>query len=355
MNLERWFGVVSQSWRSLARSTVLALLCVVLTATAVGAQSARSLTVASFGGQWESDLRAAMLEAFEKEYGVRINYVVGLSSEQLARIRAQQGRPQIDVVMLDDLLVAEAAQLGLLERLDPERIPNMKNLREAARIANDYGAGFTLSATVLMYNTDHVQEPPTSWEVLWDPQYRGRIAIPHVNTIWGLHTLMVAGRIYGDGYTDAVAGAQRLNEARLDNRATVYNSAAQLNTMAQQGHIWLAPFSSVWVNQLKASGVPVDIAIPDEGVYPIWTVWSVVKDAPNRDLAMEFVNYALSHEVQAAFAPRALALPAIEGVELDPDFRAMVDFPNFVAADEETVAAQRAEWIELWNRAMSGR
>ena len=336
------------------RLATLLVLAVGASCIAVDAQPAR-LVVASFGGTWERDLRADLISPFEKDRNVRVEYVVGLSTETLARLKAQKDNPQMDVVMLDDILTTEAANLGLLEKLTLAEVPNLKDLRKEARIAGDHGAGFTFSATVLMYNTEKVKPAPTSWKAMWDPKYAGHVAIPGMNTTWGLHTLLMASKIEGGSETDVKAGLERLKRLQRDSQAVVYTSTTQLNTLTQQGQVWLAPFSSVWVNQLEKGGTPVAIAVPQEGVYPIFTVWSVVKGAKNRAAALAFVNDALKKDVQEKFAPRALLMPTNATATLSPDLAKRVNFERLLPLDTEAVVKHRPAWVEEWNRALQGR
>jgi putative spermidine/putrescine transport system substrate-binding protein len=337
-----------------AALVIVALTAVAMLTTAVDAQSGR-VSVASFGGAWERDLRADLIEPFEKAHNVKVDYVVGLSTETLARVKAQKDNPQLDVIMLDDILTTDAANQGLVEKLTVTDVPNLKDLRKEARVAGDTGAGFTSSATVLMYNRDKVVPPPTSWKVLWDPKYKGHVAIPHINTTWGLHMLVLAARLESGSDLNVQAGLAGLKRLQQANEAVVYTSTTQLNTMAQQGQVWLAPFSSVWVNQLENGGTPVAIAVPQEGVYPIFTVWSVVKGAKNRTAAMHFVNYALRKDVQEKFAPRALLMPTTTTATLSPDMSKRVSFDRIQHLDADAVVKQRAAWVEEWNRALSGR
>jgi putative spermidine/putrescine transport system substrate-binding protein len=343
--------------RRLACLVLLFAIMVALVTPASGPVNAQQgrLVVASFGGAWERDLRAELIGAFERDHKVQVDYVVGLSTETLARLKAQKDNPQLDVIMLDDVLTAEAASLGLLEKLNPGELPNLKDVRKEARIANDYGVGFTSSATVLMYNTDKVRPAPTSWKALWDPKYSGHVAIPHINTTWGLQTLLLANRLEGSSAQNVGPGLAALSRLQRDNQAVIYTSATQLNTLAQQGQIWLAPTSSVWVNQLERGGTPVAIAVPQEGVYPIFTVWSLVKGAKNRAAALQFIDYALRKDVQEKFAPRAGLMPTNSTVSLSPDFARRVSFDRLLQLDGEAVVKQRATWVEEWNRALTGR
>jgi putative spermidine/putrescine transport system substrate-binding protein len=333
---------------------LLAVLALASTGLSVDAQQSR-VVVASFGGAWERDTRTDLITPFEKEYNARVDYVVGLSTETLARLKAQKDNPQLDVVMLDDVLTAEAVSLGLLETLTPADVPNLKDLRKDGRFSGDHGVGFTFSATVLMYNTEKVKPAPTSWKVMWDPKYAGHVAIPGMNTTYGLHTLLMAGRLEGGSETNVKAGLEGLKRLQKDSGAVVYTSTTQLNTLAQQGQVWLAPYSSVWVNQLEKGGTPVAIAVPQEGIYPIYTAWSVVKGAKNRAAAMQFVNYALRKDVQEKFAPRVGAAPLVTTATLSPDYARRVNFDRVLPLDGDMVFKNRAGWVDEWNRAIQGR
>ena len=341
--------------RALA-ALLLVVLAVGASGLAVDAQQSR-LVVASFGGPWERDTRTDLITPFEKDHNARVDYVVGLSSENLARLKAQKDNPQLDVVMLDDALTAEAVSLGLVEKLTPAEVPNMRELRRETRFADDHGVGMTFSATVLMYNTEKVTPAPTSWKVLWDPKYAGHVAIPGINTIYGLHMLLMANRLEGGNETNSKAGLEALKRLQKDNRAVIYTSTTQLNTLAQQGQVWLAAYSSVWVGNLQRGGTPVAIAVPQEGVYPIYTVWSVVKGAKNRAAAMQFVNYALRKDVQEKFAPRVGAAPVLPAAvaALPPDYLKRVSFDRVLPLEGELVFRNRAAWVDEWNRALQGR
>ena len=344
---------------SVVRSFVLLALVVTVGALvfanhrSLDAQSSR-LVVASFGGSWERDLRTDLIVPFERDRKMQVDYVVGLSTETLARLKAQKDNPQMDVIMLDAVLTAEAASLGLLEKLNPAEIPALKDVRREARLANDYGVGFTVSATVLMYNTEKVKPAPTSWKALWDPKYAGHVAIPSISTTWGLHTLLIANRVEGGGAPNVTPGIAALSRLQRDNQAIVYTSAQQPNTLAQQGQVWIAPTSSVWVNQLERGGTPVAISIPQEGVYPIFTVWSLVKGAKNRAGALQFIDYALRKDVQEKFATHAGLMATNTTANLDPEVARRVKFDRLLQLDGETLVAHRAAWVEEWNRALTG-
>ena len=81
------------------------------------------LVVAVFGGTFEKAWRANVIQTFEKEHNARVRVVTGLSAENFAKLRAQKDNPQIDVVTFDAPFALVAAREGLLETLDPQKIP----------------------------------------------------------------------------------------------------------------------------------------------------------------------------------------------------------------------------------------
>ena len=90
-------------------------------------------------------------------------------------------------------------------------------------------------------------------------------------------------------------------------------------------------------------------------MYPIFTVWSVVKGAKNRAAALAFVNDALKKDVQEKFAPRALLMPTNATATLSPDLAKRVNFERLLPLDAEAVVKNRPAWVEEWNRALQGR
>ena len=62
----------------------------------------KTLTVAAYGGVWDTHLRKEVFPEFEKKHGVKIEYVAGNSTDTLAKLQAQKGNQVIDVAIMDD-------------------------------------------------------------------------------------------------------------------------------------------------------------------------------------------------------------------------------------------------------------
>src|SRR5208282_6871791 len=84
-----------------SKVTGLALIVCVALGGMASAQD-KTLYVAAYGGSFEQTMRKEVFPPFEKAHGVNIEYVAGNSTDNLAKLQAQKGNQQIDVVLLDD-------------------------------------------------------------------------------------------------------------------------------------------------------------------------------------------------------------------------------------------------------------
>jgi len=103
----------------------LATAAVLLGALQTTAQ-AKELVVAIFGGFFlDNSCHGA---PFEKRTGAKVNFVLGNSVQNVAKLRAAQGRSEVDVAYMDLQIVQQAKAEGLLQKVNAERVPNLKDL-----------------------------------------------------------------------------------------------------------------------------------------------------------------------------------------------------------------------------------
>src|SRR5690606_35165655 len=75
--------------------------------------------------------------------------------------------------------------LGLVAPIDLDKIPNQKetlpffqDLTKVSGVMRDgkvYAIPYAFDSIGIIYDTDKMKTPPTSWSVLWDPQYAGKV------------------------------------------------------------------------------------------------------------------------------------------------------------------------------------
>jgi len=97
-----------KTFRLLTAVSIAALIAAPSVATA----QQKTLYVAGYGGSFEKTIRDEVIPAFEKENGVKVEYVAGNSTDTLAKLQAQKGNQQIDVAIVDDGPMYQAIALG---------------------------------------------------------------------------------------------------------------------------------------------------------------------------------------------------------------------------------------------------
>ena len=91
-----------------------------------GGAAAQELNVAIFGGSFADNVRTCVVEPFQRESGAKVNFVLGNSVQNAARLRATRGRPDVDVAYMDLQVMVQAKAEGLLDKIDAGKISKVK-------------------------------------------------------------------------------------------------------------------------------------------------------------------------------------------------------------------------------------
>jgi putative spermidine/putrescine transport system substrate-binding protein len=140
-------------------------------------------------------IKSTVIEKFEKQYHAKVYVDEGITTEQLARLRASKNNPTHTVMFMDDIGVSLARQEELLAPLPEAQIPNLANVFPRYRFEDGYGVGIQVSTVALTYSTQAIQEAPASWEALWDPAHKGLVSVPSIASTNGLNVLVAAAAI----------------------------------------------------------------------------------------------------------------------------------------------------------------
>lgn len=197
--------------------------------------------------------------------------------------------------------VARWNKEGLLQPIETAKIANWDKIFPVFRNLPDIQAGegkvwmvpWDWGNTSILYRTDMVENPEASWNMLWDPQYAGRIA-----TIDAVHdTPLVAALLAGvnpfdmkEGEIDKVAGKLREQRPLLSAYTTDMTSVEQ---SLSSGALVAAMTWNASATALKKQGVPVEFMKPKEGMLTWSCGFVMLKDAENTDLAYDFINSRL--------------------------------------------------------------
>ncbi len=316
---------------------------------------AKRLVFATFTGSWEEAHRAVLVPAFKKATNnAEIILDPMLSVDQIAKVTAARNNPPIDVMLHDPGPALTAIDQGLVENYPVATSKNYKDL--IAEAQEEMGPAIFFQVVGLTYNPDKIKTPPTSWKDLWKPEYKGRAGITNLNSTLGTGFLVEIAKLFGGSETNIEPGFKALNDLKPNLAAVAANPGA-LATLFQQGQVDISPGNFNAIQILKARGVPVEFVIPKEGAIAFKTTIHIVKNSPNRELAVALIEAAMSPEVQTRLMQSPyLVVPTNSKVKMEGEISKVLakdqaDMKKrFVFQDWKKINEQRAQWIERFNR-----
>jgi putative spermidine/putrescine transport system substrate-binding protein len=318
-----------------------------------GAALAQELAVGIFGGSFLDNTKVCHASIFEKETGARVNFVLGNSVQNAAKLRAAQGRSDLDVAYMDLQIVEQAKAEGLLQKMRPDLLKNVKDVYPSAVDPEQNWVGMMYSGTTIAYNPKLIKEPPQSWGDFWNPSLKGKVALADITATFGQHFLLAAARLRGGSMENTNPGFAALKELH-PNVVTYYTQADQLVSLFERGDIAIAPWSVDRIGAAAAKGVPVAVSFPKEGAIGILPTVSIPRGSPNADLAHKYVDVLLSPAGQTCFAEKQFAGPTNRTVKLTDLLAKAVPYGPIVEAmyfpDTMALAKNLPQWTERWGR-----
>ncbi len=129
---------------------------------------------------WVDDMPQSVLDAFTREYGVKVNYITFESQEE-AVVKIQKGMV-CDVAILENPFIPALIAAQRLSKINFDYIQNFKNISANFRdLAIDPGNHYTVpyhyGTTGLLVRTDLIGNVVTSWTDLWKPRFAGKVAL----------------------------------------------------------------------------------------------------------------------------------------------------------------------------------
>ncbi len=238
------------------------------------------------------------------------------------------------------------------ESLNPERITNMANVLDDFRRPNNWGIGYQTLGIGLIYNTEAVPTPPTSWSDLWSPAYEDRVVMFDYDT----RALTMAARLNGGDEVNIDPGFQVWADNAQNLRALVDSNDALKNLLVS-GDAWVAPWfspiASLWIDE----GAPLGFVVPKEGAvaFPIYLTMAQGVDDAERVVCEDLINELLSPENAGRYGELTRAVPVIKNAKLserqktDP-LLGLGMAESAVHLDYAHIAEESAGWRERWDR-----
>ena len=270
-----------------------------------------------------------LYDGFTEKTGISINLIEGKDDELIERVKSEGANSPADILITVDAgRLWRAADAGIFAPVESEvleeKIPD--NLQDP----NNLWFGYSKRARVIIYNKDKVDPSQLStYEDLADPKWRGKFIVRSSSNIY--NQSLVAGMIEEKG-EEATAEWIRGLVANFA-RPPQGNDTSQIEDVAA-GVADLTLANTYYVARYADNAEvfeKVGIFYPNQdgrGTHVNISGAGLLKNAPNKENAIAFLEYLASPEAQEFFALGNNEYPVVEGTPVNPIVEGFGDFKD---------------------------
>ena len=271
---------------------------------------------------WEGYADASFIKAFEEQHHCKVSAsYMGSSDELVAKLRGGSAG-NYDVISPSSDVATSIAAAGLAAPLDLSKIPSYGQLSSQltslplVRVKGQvYGVPFMWGPDPLIYDTTVFSQPPDSWNVLWDPKYKGKVSV------WDdLSTVYMAAQVLGYDKPDP-SQLYNLSDEQLEavqkkllelkpNIRKMWATGGELTNLFESHEIVIAMGWPLNTADLKKANFPVGETIPRENTTGWIDHLMITAGSENKELAHKFLEYMIEAETQKLVSDKTHYVPA---------------------------------------------
>lgn len=268
---------------------VMVMVLTTVMVTACAKEDKVVLNVYNWGDYIDEDI----FEMFEEETGIEINYETYATNEEMYT-KIKKGGTQYDLAIPSEYMIEKMIREEMLETIDLSKVPNFKNIDDDFKNLsfdpdNTYSVPYFWGTVGIIYNTELIDEPINSWDVLWDEKYAGQFTMMDSQR----DSIMVALKKLG--YSMNTKSLDELEEAKqllIEQKPMVLAYVGDnVKDMLISGE---AAMAVVWSGEASAVIQEYDefeYVLPVEGSNKWFDNIVIPKGAKNIDAAHQFIDF----------------------------------------------------------------
>ncbi len=284
---------------------------------------------------WSDYIDPVVLENFQKETGIKLNYDVYDSNEVL-EAKLMTGASGYDVVVTTGAFLERQAKIGVYAPIDGGLLSNVANLDQdmLAKVArhdpgNKYGVPYTWGTIGMGYNVAELKKrlgdiPFDSLDLLFNPEVVSKLQDCGVSVLDSpAEVVSMALHYLGLDPNSEKKSDLKKATALLKSVRPYYTkfTSSQFTSDLANGELCLAMGYNGDVLQAQGraieagQGIEVEYRIPKEGTLVWFDLMAIPADAPNKEAAHVFIDYILRPENGASVSNYAFFAVANNKVE----------------------------------------
>lgn len=245
---------------------------------------------------WGEYIDPETLDMFEKETGIQVIYDEFDTNETMYP-KIEAGASNYDVVCPSDYMIQKMIDNDLLQELNWDNIPNAKanigaqyyEQSEAFDPGNRYAVPYCWGTVGILYNKTMVDEPVTSWSILWDEKYADSILMQD-----SVRDLFMVG-LKSLGYSMNSTDEKELNEAKdllIQQKPLIQAYVIdQVRDKMIGNEAALGVIYSGEAIFTQRENPDLEYVIPKEGTNVWIDGWVIPKNAANVENAEKFIDF----------------------------------------------------------------
>src|SRR5690606_9163711 len=128
---------------------------------------------------WGDYIEESGMDLFEKTYTIKLNYETFRTNEYMY-VTIKSGGADYEMLCPSDYTIERLPKEDRLHKLDFNNIPKYKYIADRFKNLdydpeNEYSVPYMWGTVGILYNKTMVDEPVTSWRILWDEKYSKQI------------------------------------------------------------------------------------------------------------------------------------------------------------------------------------
>ncbi|MDR3247459.1 MAG: ABC transporter substrate-binding protein [Treponema sp.] len=323
------------------------------------AKQEKGTLVLSTWGLSEDILWRDVFGPFEEAYNCTIVLELGATAERYTKLESNPNST-IDLIELSQKASADGYGAGILSKVDYSKVPNAASLIPGAKtmIASGYGPAYCVNSIGIIYNPQAINFEIKEWADLWRPELANRISIPDITTTFGPAMVYVAGDYAKTPVAlDKGAAAFKALGDLKKNVVKTYSRSSDLANMFTSGEIAAAVVGDFAIPLIIQALPEAKFVVPLSGTYANFNTIDIAANAKNKELALAFINWRISREVQSKTVFSINEAPTNSEVILQPEESRNITYGDVAqraqAIDYTLVNPLMPQWIDTWNRTLN--
>ena len=268
---------------------------------------------------WGDYIEPEVIDIFEAETGIKVIYETFETNEDMYA-KIAMGGSSYDVIVPSEYMVERMMQENLLQKIDWSHVPNIANIdprfiQESEEEGYGYSVPYTWGTMGILYNTEAVLEPPTSWKTLMDETYKmDMFMLNSPRDTLGIALVMCGHDINSTDPDDLADAKQLLIEQKPLVLAYVVDEVKDKMIAGE------ASVALVWSGDATfcmSESDELNYVVPEEGSNVFYDSMCIPHNARNVSGAEKFINFMCRPDIAAMnYDYVGYAIPNLAAIEL---------------------------------------